>query len=384
MKNKNKKPSRDKMRKDNIKKSYWILYTTTIIFLVIVGSINIFVFKESLEDIAKDLITELFGILIAFLIFDIFNEKLTRDSYSEDISSNILNTLLGHPEIFETFNQEQRNKYILSNVKASVQDDDVAEMVSNQCLDYLTKKNFDKIKTDFDYKIEVFDKLPKKFDNFSNSDEYLYIQEALSYNVRHLTSKNPFSNKSLYIGLVFNNKILDDILRDTTNDELLKQCIFRENLDLKQEDIQKIVSLDSDNLIKLCEDMFKFRVQVNQKKGQLVMAKASASGITLQFNFDEIDETSLEYNIRLFFHIPKIQHTILQVVFSDPTKAPNVTVSYPEETMNVEMFPFLSKGTESSYELAHEVENGIYDISLKEEWIYPISGIAFTLTKEEM
>lgn len=382
MKNNKQYDKTTKLHKQNIKKSYWILYTTTIIFLIIVGCINFFVFKETVADIAKGLITDLFGILIAFLIFDIFNEKLTRDSYSEDISSNILNTLLGHPEIFETFNQEQRNKYILANVTASIQDDDVAEMVSNQCLEYLTKKNFDKIKTEFDYKIEIFDSLPKKFNNFSNSDEYLYLQESLSYNVRHLTSKTPFCNNSLYIGLVFNNKILDDIFRDTTNDELLKQCVFRENLDLKKEDVEKIISLDNESLISLCEEMFKFKVQVNQKKGQLSMASASTSGILLKFDFDEIDNTSLQYNIRLFFHIPKIQHTILQVVFSDPTKAPNVSVSYPEETMVVEMFPFLSKGTESSYELAHEVENGIYDISLTEEWIYPISGIAFTLTKE--
>jgi hypothetical protein len=41
------------------------------------------------------------------------------------------------------------------------------------------------------------------------------------------------------------------------------------------------------------------------------------------------------------------------------------------------MYAYLSKGKESSYEIAHEKKNGIYDISLNTEWIYPISGLVF-------
>ena len=50
--------------------------------------------------------------------------------------------------------------------------------------------------------------------------------------------------------------------------------------------------------------------------------------------------------------------------------------------MDVEMFSFLSKGEESSLEVAHEHLNGIYDISLNSEWVYPISGMVFCPEKK--
>ena len=79
--------------------------------------------------------------------------------------------------------------------------------------------------------------------------------------------------------------------------------------------------------------------------------------------------------------MPKKHGTFLQVSIVDPTKAPNITVSYPVEVFDVNMYPFLSKGGESSYEVAHEVNNGIFDISLNSEWIYPISGIIFSICR---
>lgn len=50
--------------------------------------------------------------------------------------------------------------------------------------------------------------------------------------------------------------------------------------------------------------------------------------------------------------------------------------------MDVDMFSFLSKGKESSLEVAHEHFNGIYDIALTNEWIYPISGMVFKVSRK--
>lgn len=88
-----------------------------------------------------------------------------------------------------------------------------------------------------------------------------------------------------------------------------------------------------------------------------------------------------ENNIRIIFHMPKKYGSILQASIVDPTKAPKIIVSYSYEEFNVDVYPYLSKGIESSYEVAHEQKNGIYDISLNTEWIYPISGIVFSIEK---
>lgn len=49
----------------------------------------------------------------------------------------------------------------------------------------------------------------------------------------------------------------------------------------------------------------------------------------------------------------------------------------------VQEFHLEGKGEESSLEVAHEHLNGIYDISLSSEWIYPISGMVFCPEKKE-
>ena len=43
---------------------------------------------------------------------------------------------------------------------------------------------------------------------------------------------------------------------------------------------------------------------------------------------------------------------------------------------------YLNKGDESN-DGAYEQQNGLFDIAIKEEWIYPKSGIVFSVKKKE-
>ncbi len=50
--------------------------------------------------------------------------------------------------------------------------------------------------------------------------------------------------------------------------------------------------------------------------------------------------------------------------------------------MDVEMYTFLNKGETSAYENTSENENGIYSIALTEDWIFPISGVTFSVGRK--
>ena len=66
----------------------------------------------------------------------------------------------------------------------------------------------------------------------------------------------------------------------------------------------------------------------------------------------------------------------------EPTKDPQISISYNEDAMDVEMYSFLNKGDASSYDNTLEEENGVYSIALSNEWVYPMSGTVFFIRKD--
>lgn len=130
-------------------------------------------------------------------------------------------------------------------------------------------------------------------------------------------------------------------------------------------------------------EMFKVDLQIDRCSGKLVDVMLKDHGIIAKYKVDH-DVNALSHVIRIIFHMPKQWGTLLEVALVDPTKGPKITVSYPEDIMDVEMFSFISKSEESSLEVAHEQNNGIYDIALNTEWIYPIGGMVFSVSKKEI
>ena len=370
------------INKQNIRKSYYILYILVALIVLIFGFFSYFIFHESIYDILKDTVGNLVGVLAAFLIFDIINDRLSKESYSQEMTKNIMQALMARPETLNTFTQEQKNLFIVSTIKSSLNDEDCVEMVSNQCLSYLNHPNYDKIRLNFDYKFEIYKKLPTSYNWLKNINDYYCVREILGYKVRYKSnSAKKVKENTIFVGFLFNNSMLDSVFREISDDSNFNYCIFRENLDINSEDIEYLSTLSSEELLNIFSETFKFDIQVDQHKGKLKEVNINSFGILAKFNVT-YDGAANENSIRIIFHMPKQYGSILQASITDPTKAPKITVSYSDEDFNVNMYPFLSKGIESSYEVAHEQKNGIYDISLNTEWIYPISGIVFTIEKK--
>lgn len=99
------------------------------------STINIATLGEVLESI----IINLSGLLPTILLFNVFYEKISRDSYSIEVSNKITETLMSTPETLEFFTEVQRQNFINSTISSIVKDDDVTEMVCDNLKNYLMR-----------------------------------------------------------------------------------------------------------------------------------------------------------------------------------------------------------------------------------------------------
>lgn len=247
----------------------------------------------TLENVLESIIINLSGLLPTILLFNVFYEKISRDSYSIEVSNKITETLMSTPETLELFTEVQRQNFINSTISSIVKDEDVTEMVCDNLKNYLMRDEPYQIRKEYNYDFELNSKLPQMYKKyFEYTENYFYIQEKLRYKV-----------KILFPGFI---------------------CVFN--------------------------------------VGHDIQAK--------------------EHVVRIIFHMPRKWDSLVEIILVDPTKAPKIFVSYQEETMNVDMLSFLSKSEESSLKVAHEHLNGIYDISTNNDWVYPISGAVFRVSKK--
>ncbi len=392
-------------RKD-INKGYAILYLT-ILVVIVLGEVFLYKIKGSFSiwKLFSDLISNLMGVLAAFLVFDIAHEKLSKDAYASEVSEQLLDTLMYHPEAMELYKNEHKKMFVNAFVESVVKDADLAQMIGHHLDTYLlTPEEYEgndalterdcRIKTDFSYSITAETNRSRAFDKLceikeGEDDPYFYVQEVLNYKVKYLSAKGN-NAKTNYVKMcfVYDNATLDEAMREkSTNDmeEQFNNCLFRENLDLCERDIQRIrdIKEDSEALINIVKQMIRPSLKIDKFVGQIcgVEMMQNGCGFFVEFQVDH-DTTLKEHVVDIVFHMPKRWNTVFEVAIVEPTKQPRISLSYDEDNMAVEMYSFLNRGQASAYESANEAENGIYRVVLADEWVYPVSGIVFTMNKK--
>lgn len=389
----------------DINKGYIILYLVVFI-LIIIGEIVLYKLGQdfSVAELARDIIGNLMGVLAAFLVFDIAHEKISKDSYASEVSEQILDTLMYHPEAMELYENDQKKVFVNAFIGSIVENPDAAEMINNHLNSYLlTAKDFEekegltekdcRIRTAFSYRFVLETTRTSAFEDLKSpiidgKDPYFYVQEEINYRVKYLSQKGNYTDRQeVKIGFIYDNAALDRFLRGNKseqNDELLKNCLFRESLDIDQEDKEMLYSLtnDKDALINLIKKMFRPHLNIDRCRGEVVdVMVVPESGVIVVFNVEH-DINAMEHDIDIVFHIPKKWNTIVEVALVEPTKEPRISLSYNEDAMEVEMYSFLNKGESSSYENTSENENGVYSIALSGEWVFPISGVVFPIRRD--
>ncbi len=224
------------------KRNYVILYTVTLaVWLLLVAYSFLKGFFNGGEFVVN-VVNNIIGILPPILIFDFFNEKLTKESDTIEMSNQITETLMSNPETLELFSEEQKKNFIRSAVCSVVRDPDAADMLNDTLSHYLSGKVIGKIRTSFDYDFVLEERLPAVYETLLEKQEnYFYVQEKLCYTVKYLTEQeNNAASNLIKIGFTFDNKDLDNVLRERKTNDDFENCIFRESLDLKKEDLEKV------------------------------------------------------------------------------------------------------------------------------------------------
>ncbi|MBR1853924.1 MAG: hypothetical protein IJ794_12415 [Lachnospiraceae bacterium] len=350
--------------------------------LVIVGySFLHFYFKYELQDLLSDVVGNLIGVLAAFLLFDILYNQLTQDAYSRETSQQITKTLMGDSETLDVFSDEDKKAFLVSTIRSILKDEDAVDVVVGNISKYFSDMQTTRIRKSFNYTITLTTELPNEYKCLPGCEDYYYVQENLNYEVKYFSEEQKnLNSKSVCIGFSFDKLSLDAGLMESDSDPAFAKCIFNESLDITKEAVKYLRSLSGDELKEKFNAIFTPTIKIDKAYGDLEHVEVRDGGILAEYKVD-YDYRALEHAVRIIFHMPKMWGSLFEVTLVDPTKDPKITFDYMPGKMDVTMYSYLNKGDESN-EGAYETRNGLYDVAIKDEWIYPKSGIVFTVKKK--
>lgn len=162
-------------------------------------------------------------------------------------------------------------------------------------------------------------------------------------------------------------------------------CIFNEDLVIEPAAIRYIDSIPSDKVMDVINNLFVPILRIDNsdnEENNLIAVERKNNGIILKFkvNYDDSKEIN-EHAVSIYFKMPRVWNTVFEVTLVDPTKEPHIKLKY-KSSMDVTMYSYLNKENEANLGACIQ-RAGIYDIAIKDEWIYPKSGVVFCIKKKE-
>ncbi len=376
-----------KGKKDSNKKI--IIQSTTILILfaliLVIGGYIFLKVKYGYEpkDLLLDIVGNLIGVLAAFVLFDILYNTLTQEAISKETSQHITKTLMGDPETMDAFSDDDKKQFMRSTLRSIVKDEMVVDMLMNNVNNYVDGINVLRIRNSFDYNITAATSLSDSCRLLPGHDNYFYVQEVLNYEIKCVAKEHSkLRSKTVMFGFAFDKFSLDKGLLERGNNDF-DDCIFNEALDITKEDIAFFRNLSNsrEELKKVFQEMFTPTLKIDNGYGELTDVEVRNTGIIVKYNV-EYDTSLLDHTVRIIFHMPKKWGTLFEITLVDPTRSPRIIFDFDPDNMEVTMYSYLNKGDESNGG-AYEERNGIYDISINDEWIYPKSGIVFMVNKKK-
>ena len=149
----------------------------------------------TLDDLIDNIVGNLIGVLAAFLLFDILNNKLTQDAYARETSQQITKTLMGEPEILDSFSDEDKKTFLKSTITSMIKDEDAVDMLSTNMEKYFDRARGARIRKMFDYTINLEPNLTEEYVKAgfpgATDGKYYLIDEELKFSVKCLDSVSP-------------------------------------------------------------------------------------------------------------------------------------------------------------------------------------------------
>lgn len=343
----------------------------TVLVWVVMFLIKHFAFGVDWRGLFDDILANILGILPPIVIFNFAYEYITRDSVSEETSAKIAEVLMSDADTIALFDEEPKKQFLIATLNSLVEDKQEADMIYGVMEPYI--EQIYNIRKNFEYEIVVKEYREKEGDYAP--DQYFKIKETLSY--RKIYMGNNHVPNHIRVGFMTNLADLDRELHE-------ENYIFRENLSLKEEDVRKLMEKSGEELRQWVKNIMHIHVMVNGESCKLQTVSGQDGVVDMEFELarDLTEEREMDFSIE--FVMPQLRSKMdFLVSVSEPTYNPYIKFDYPEDIVDVEMFPFMNDGKESLIQNAQN-DMGECRIRLRDKWIYPISGVVFILKEKEV
>ena len=360
------------------------------VIIIISGYVFMLVTDPSygFRDFVDSVVGNLIGVLAGFCVFDILYNKLTQDAYAKETSQQIAKTLMGDPETMDAFSEEDKKAFLKSTLVSMLRDDDAVDLLTTNMGKYFDGAKSARIRKAFDYIITVEDKLTPDYETYDfpglKENRYFLLDEEFKFTVKYLSGHDAnFSGDHVCLGFAYDKRSLDAGLLEDGKDADFSKCIFNEDLVVTPEAIKYINSIPNDEVTAVINDLFVPTLWVDGDGGReedLVEVERKQNGLIFKFKL-EYDKTRMEHDVRIYFKMPRLWDHIFEVTLVDPTKNPHIKLKYKSD-MDVTMYSYLNKEDQSNAG-AFVKRADLYEISIKDEWVYPKSGALFHIRKKK-
>ena len=384
----------DKNKKTNINSKITWTATAMCFLVAVIIIISGYVFmlvtdpNYGFRDFVDSVVGNLIGVLAGFCVFDILYNKLTQDAYARETSQQIAKTLMGDPETMDAFSEEDKKAFLKSTLVSMLRDDDAVDLLTTNMGKYFDGAKSARIRKAFDYIITVEDKLTPDYETYDfpglKENRYFLLDEEFKFTVKYLSGNDVnFSGDYVCLGFAYDKRSLDSGLLEDGKDADFSKCIFNEDLVVTPEAIKYINSIPNDEVTAVINALFVPTLWVDGDGGReedLVEVERKQNGLIFKFKL-EYDKTRMEHDVRIYFKMPRLWDHIFEVTLVDPTKNPHIKLKYKSD-MDVIMYSYLNKEDQSNAG-AFVKRADLYEISIKDEWVYPKSGVLFHIRRKK-
>jgi len=384
----------DKNKKTNINSKITWTATAMCFLVAVIIIISGYVFmlvtdpNYGFRDFVDSVVGNLIGVLAGFCVFDILYNKLTQDAYARETSQQIAKTLMGDPETMDAFSEEDKKAFLKSTLVSMLRDDDAVDLLTTNMGKYFDGAKSARIRKAFDYIITIEDKLTPDYETYDfpglKENMYFLLDEEFKFTVKYLSGNDAnFSGDYVCLGFAYDKRSLDSGLLEDGKDADFSKCIFNEDLVVTPEAIKYINSIPNDEVTAVINALFVPTLWVDGDGGReedLVEVERKQNGLIFKFKL-EYDKTRMEHDVRIYFKMPRLWDHIFEVTLVDPTKNPHIKLKYKSD-MDVTMYSYLNKEDQSNAG-AFVKRADLYEISIKDEWVYPKSGVLFHIRRKK-
>ena len=366
-------------RMKNIRSLTILFFIITAVIWVALLLVKMCFFEFSPEALFDDIVSNILGILPPIIIFNFVYEYYTQKYESDEVSEKIADTIMGRSDIMSRFKDDQKIDFIKSTINTMVSPE-AAEMTNAVIYPYIT--NSYNIRTYFKYSIilrdyETHPLFPK--------ERYMKVYENFKFTKKYINEDN--LPQDFHVGFITANHELDTALRN-------QNYIFQENLSIDDKELQQLLALPEEEKRRIIDEEVQLSVYIDDVKAEITGMSFSPAGVDVAFHSDHVTKQlrkfepgahmgkhdyKTEHSVEISFAMAQSKgHSEFLVSINEPTYAPIIQLSYPENSMSVKAYSFLNDGDESSVERAtHNV--GTYEFCIQNKWIYPVGGVVFVI-----